>query len=106
MKAPRLVLSEAAVSDILEQSDWYEAQSGKELARRWEKAVTSTLLRISRGPRSGSPCKFGSPELLGARRAPIAGFPRHLVFYLLSPDDITILRIVHGARDLESLFSA
>ena len=41
MKRPRIVLSDAAVADILEQSDLYQEQSGDKLAKRWESAVTS-----------------------------------------------------------------
>jgi toxin ParE1/3/4 len=105
VKAPRLTLSEAAASDILEQADWYEAQADQKLAKRWEKGVTSTLLRISRWPRTGSPCKFKSTELNDVRRVPVAGFPRHLIFYQSYAREIVVLRIVHGARDIESLFS-
>jgi hypothetical protein len=47
---------------------------------------------------------FSATELGGARRVPVAGFPKHLVFYQSYPDEIVVLRIVHGARDLESLF--
>lgn len=43
---------------------------------------------------------------LGARRVAVTGFPKHLVFYQSRGDEIVVLRIVHGARDLESLFSA
>jgi plasmid stabilization system protein ParE len=35
---------------------------------------------------------------------PIAGFPKHLIFYRAEKKDIKILRVVHGARDLETLF--
>lgn len=49
MKAARLFVSEAAAADILEQADWYEVQSGKPLAARWEKAVTAAILRIVKG---------------------------------------------------------
>ena len=38
MKKNRLVLSDAAAADIIEQADWYSAQSGKALAARWEGA--------------------------------------------------------------------
>ena len=106
MKTLRISLSEAAIADILEQSDWYEAQADRKLAKRWEKAVTSTLLRISRGPRAGTPCNFSAAELRGARRVSGAGFPRHLVFYQPYRDEIVVLRIVHGGRDLERLFPA
>lgn len=81
MKTPSLVLSEAAVSDILEQADWYRQQSGPALARRWEKAVTSTVLGILQHPAAAPPCNFRSVELREVRRAAIAGFPKHLLFY-------------------------
>ena len=105
MKAPKITLSEAAVADILEQAEWYESQADQKLAKRWEKAVTSTLLRISRWPRAGSPCKFTAVELNDVRRVPVAGFPKHLIFYRSSAEELLVFRIVHGARDLESLFS-
>jgi len=31
-------------------------------------------------------------------------FDRHLIFYLPLKDGIEVLRIVHGARDIEALF--
>jgi hypothetical protein len=36
VKNLRLRLAEAALSDILEQADWYELHSGQTLAKRWE----------------------------------------------------------------------
>ena len=46
MKKPRLVLSDAAIADVVEQADWYRGQSGVALAKWWEKAVKSALFRI------------------------------------------------------------
>ena len=94
-----------AVADILEQADWYEAQADRRLAERWERSVTSVLLRISQRPATGKLCKFQSDELAGTRRAPVSGFPKHLVFYQVHEQEVFVLRVVHGARDLESLFS-
>jgi len=45
VKPRKIVLTDAAINDILEQAAWYEEESGLKLARRWEKAVTSVLLR-------------------------------------------------------------
>ena len=100
----RLVLSDAAVADILEQADWYGAQSGQTLAKRWEKAVTSAVLRISKYPHAGTSCLFRREELRDVRRTTIKGFPKHLVFYRFHGTEILVLRVLHGARDLESLF--
>ena len=104
MKKRRLVLSDAANSDILEQAAWYEQQSGEALAKRWEKAVTAAVLRIVDAPLAGNPCEFGAPALIGMRRKAIVGFPRHLLFYTVNEAEVFLLRVIHGARDLESLF--
>jgi len=105
VSASRLALSELAVADILEQAAWYEAQADAELAKRWEDAVTAALLRICEMPNTGAPCSFSAKELEGARRVSVQGFSRHLIFYQSRKSEIVVLRIVHGARDLESLFS-
>jgi len=97
-------LSEAAAVDINEQADWYEEKSDRKLSERWSNAVTSAVLRILKKPRSGTPCRFSSTELGGIRRIPISGFPKHLVFYSVEGNDVLILRVLHGARDLENLF--
>ena len=56
MKRTGLRLSEAAAADIVEQADRYKEQSGPPLAKRWEKAVTSALLRVLENPRAGTIC--------------------------------------------------
>jgi toxin ParE1/3/4 len=94
----------SAVADILEQADWYMARSGDALAKRWEKAVTSAVLHVVKNPAVGSPCTFRSSELRHVRRSTITGFPKHLLFYRFSEGELLILRVVHGARDLERLF--
>ncbi len=101
---PRITLSDLAIADILEQADWYQVQSDQRLAKRWEKAVTSTLLRITKIPNAGAPCRLQADELRGTRRLPVIGFSSHLIFYQLQHGEILVLRVVHGARDLESLF--
>jgi toxin ParE1/3/4 len=100
----QIALTDAAVNDILEQAAWYREISGTKLSRRWEQAVSSILLRISSTPAAGAPCSFKAVELEGVRRMPVPHFPRHLVFYRFLDKELVVLRIVHGARDLESLF--
>jgi toxin ParE1/3/4 len=104
LKKVQLVLSDLAVADILEQADWYIAESGHPLAKRWDKAVTATVLRTLRNPASGKVCSFRDPELRDVRRLPIGGFPKHLLFYRVRRSKLVVLRVVHGARDLETLF--
>ena len=103
MKKNRLVLSDAAVADIVEQAEWYSTQSGTALAGRWERAVKSAILRVVSRPTTGSLCTFQSSELRNVRRTAIRGFPKHLLFYSFDSGEIFVLRVVHGARDLERL---
>ena len=106
MTIPRIVFSDAAVADILEQFDWYAERVGRNLAKRWEASVTTTLLKIAGRPATGSLCQFSPQELRETRRMCVARFPKHLIFYEVREREILVLRVVHGARDLESLFSA
>jgi len=91
--------------DIVEQADWYAAQWEEALAKGWEKAVTAAMLRVVSRPAVVALCKFRSPELRGVRRITISGFPKHLLFYIVAHGEILVLRVVHGARDLERLLS-
>jgi len=102
-KKNRLVLSDAAVADIIEQAEWYSTQSGTALAGRWERAVKSAILRVVSRPTTGALCTFQSSELRNVRRTAIQGFPKHLLFYRFHSGEIFVLRVVHGARDLERL---
>lgn len=93
------------MTDVLEQFDWYAEKAGRTLAKRWEASVAATFLQIVRRPAAGSPCKFRAEELRGTRRVSVSRFPKHLIFYQARENEILILRIVHGARDLEGLLS-
>jgi toxin ParE1/3/4 len=105
MRSRRLVFSDASIADILEQADWYAAQAGQPLAQRWQKAVVAAISRLVTRPAIGAPCKFRSLALRDVRRATISGFPKHLLFYRFGKDEVFVLRVVHGARDLERRFS-
>jgi toxin ParE1/3/4 len=105
MNMRRLVFSDAAIADILEQADWYLQQSGRPLALRWEKAVTSAIEHVMRYPAASPLCTFRSAELHDVRRATVPKFAKHLLFYRFTEEEVFVLRVVHGARDLERLFS-
>jgi toxin ParE1/3/4 len=105
MRRRRLVFSDASIADILKQAEWYAAQAGQPLAQRWQKSVVAAISRLLTRPAAGALCRFRSPALRDVRRATISGFPKHLLFYRFDDDEVFVLRVVHGARDLERLFS-
>lgn len=61
----------------------------------------STLLR---SPDLGSLGEFQSPRLKGVRRWRVDGFEKYLVFYRVHDVGIEVIRVIHGARDIEAQF--
>ena len=43
--------------------------------------------------------KLRNAGLVGMRKWPIKDFDNHLIFYLPHPDGISVVRVLHAARD-------
>jgi toxin ParE1/3/4 len=48
-------------------------------------------------------CNFKDPSVAQMRQYPVKGFKNYLVLYELTETTIDIVRVVHGARNLEPL---
>ena len=51
----------------------------------------------------GAPVTLRHPDLAGIRKWRIKDFENHLIFYIPQPDGVTIVRVLHAARDWWSL---
>ena len=80
----------------------YIAKDSLEVAVRFLENTESTLKELSDSPGVGSPFESDHPELANLRFRRVKGFPNHLIFYIEHPGEIEIVRILHGARDLDS----
>jgi plasmid stabilization system protein ParE len=47
-----------------------------------------------------------NPRLAGIRVGSVEGLPNHLVFYRQIEGGIVVIRVLHGARDIDSVFAA
>jgi toxin ParE1/3/4 len=56
-------------------------------------------------PSIGSPREFRSRRLRNIRMWPVKGFEEHLIFYRENDDGIEVIRVLHGKRDIEDIFS-
>jgi toxin ParE1/3/4 len=43
-------------------------------------------------------------DLEGVRRLPVKGFENYLIFYVPRSGGIDVIRVLHGARDIDNLF--
>lgn len=76
-------------------------------AERWLDAVDATIDQfITRHPLSGVKRDYGRPKLAGMRMMPVMDFPNYLIFYRVDPDDIRIVRVLHGARDIPNVLES
>lgn len=48
--------------------------------------------------------EFQHPKAAGIRSWSITGFPNHLIFYRPVEGGIEVLRVLHGARDINAIF--
>ena len=76
-------------------------QAGDEIARRFQKAVDSTLRRLCEQPGLGRARGFRHPKLQGLRSLAVER-PFHplLIFYRADEKALQAVRLLHGARDL------
>jgi toxin ParE1/3/4 len=71
------------------------------VAERFLDAFHATVGRLAKHPQLGRPRHFRAPELAGIRSLPVGGsFGVHLVFYRAGRPELSIERVMHGARDL------
>ena len=91
--------------DLLEPFVYFGERAGLELAERYFAAVDETCLQLVKHPHSGMPYDSGIDRLAGIRRVAVKGFENYLLFYLPHENGIDdVLRVIHGARDIDSLF--
>jgi len=67
-------------------------------------AVEDAAENLAEMPGMGRLREFANPALITMRSWPIKGFGNYLIFYLPAPYGIEILRILHGARDIDAIF--
>lgn len=89
--------------DLIEQAD-YIAQHSPASAARFLDAAESTFSFLADNPEVGQNCLFRHPEAQGIRVWRVKGFPKHLIFYRPDSHGVDIVRVFHGARDIEALF--
>lgn len=91
--------------DLLEQFLYLADQATATVAERYFMAVNQTCARLAKQPLSGTPYDSGVARLKGMRRVPVSGFTAFLIFYIPRARSIEVIRVLHGARDIEHLFA-
>ena len=92
-----------AKEDIIEQA-LHIAEDNPDAADGFLDAVEQALGVLADMPEIGAPRAFDNPALQGMRMWPLKGFEKHLLFYRPIENGIEVIRILHAARDIQSIF--
>lgn len=93
----------AAIRDI-EQCFVYIAEDDIDIGIKFLVAVEDSIDRIAEFPQIGKVRSFRNNELPVIRMWPVKTFESFLIFYAEAQNEIEIVRVLHGSRDIESLF--
>jgi toxin ParE1/3/4 len=82
----------------------YIAQSNLDAALRFLNAIDDTFHFLAGNGASIPLCNFAEDDFQAIRVWPVHGFRNYLVFFIAADDGVVIERVLHGARDVESIF--
>jgi toxin ParE1/3/4 len=99
----RAFLQRVAEEDV-QQIVFYIAEDNLHAADAFRAAIEKARATLEDLPETGSPCDFDSHEVADLRMLPVPKFKNYLIFYRSTQEEVEILRVLHGARDVSSLF--
>ena len=100
---PRVYQRAAARRDLVEHFVYMAENAGPEIAGRFLTNAATSFNELAGQPMIGAPLTLRHPELAGMRKWRVKDFDNYLVFYLPLPDGVSIVRVLHAARDWWSL---
>ncbi len=102
---PRYRVLPTADSDLDDQAEYLAREASLETAQRFYDAARTTFEKIARMSGIGEPRESANPRLAGLRVWRVEGFEKHMIFYRRTGDGIDIVRVLHGARDIDSILA-
>jgi len=100
----RLALKPQADRDINNQFE-YIAKDNLEAAIRFYEAAFRSFDVLLTNPNIGPSRDFEDPVLKDIRIWLVKGFEKYLIFYRATDDLVEVLRVLHAARDIDSILS-
>lgn len=99
----KLIFSSGFELDFADGVEYLAHEADERTAARWEKAVYRTIELLRKNPNRGRVRPDLRPP--GIRTFGVKDFPRYLIFYLARDKELVLLRVKHGAMNLQVLFA-
>ena len=95
---------QAASDDLVCQFRYYLLTLNlPDVAIRFRKAVRQTVQSLRFHPLAGPRYRSSSPQLQNLRTWAVTGFEAIRIYYLVDEDNLRIVRILHGKRDVKHI---
>ena len=100
---PKVYRRAVAKRDLVEHFIYLAENEGIEIAERFLTNAEASFNDLAGQPMIGAPLTLRHPELAGLRKWRVNNFDNCLIFYLPHPGGVSIVRVLHAARDWWSL---
>jgi toxin ParE1/3/4 len=100
---PRVRKRETVRRDLVEHFVYLADNAGIDTAERFLANAETSFNDLADYPTMGAPLTLTNPALTGLRKWRVKDFENYLIFYLPRSDGVSIMRVLHGARDWWSL---
>jgi len=98
-----VVVTPPAREDQLSQAAFYDEVAGRQVGDRFIDSCERLFALIGEFPQMAPAVQWIIDATEDVRVCPVLGFRRILVFYKAETERVEILRVLHGARDIEGL---
>lgn len=98
-----LVIRPNAKDDILRQYRYYLLEDALETANQFLEAIDESIDMIRKMPEIGAPKQLKNSLLFGLRSFPVTSFEHIIIFYVVQPEALRIVRILHANRDIRKI---
>ena len=96
---PKVHIRASARRDLVDHFIYLSESAGPKVAERFLDGAESSFADLALQPAMGSPLTLRQPELDGMRKWRVRGFENFLIFYLLRPDGVSVVRVLYAAQD-------
>jgi plasmid stabilization system protein ParE len=90
------VITERADRDVDHQAEFYRDRGSPDTAARWLLKTRKTFAFVAAHP------SLGEEIRPGLRAWRVESFKQHIVVYRAAPAPVVIVRVIHGAADLDT----
>ena len=99
----QVIVRNRATQDIRQQANYILVNGNRESGEKFLEFVEYTFTQLAITPNMGRVVPLLLADMGTIRQWRIKNFKDYLIFYKVQEERVEVLRVLHGARDLEDL---